>query len=129
MNALSGSFQSYPLAVNEKGPWSQYCSWLITVDQKYKIELNLTCKGTTSCNKKDSPFVLVRDGPDNDAPILRTFCGPYSENSVVQLLSSSNNLYIVSKSGSCGKNSECSLSFRAEYHVRNLTGQFKIVRL
>ncbi|CAB3996597.1 Hypothetical predicted protein, partial [Paramuricea clavata] len=114
---ISGSFRLHKAAVDEMDPRSQYCSWLITLAGKYIILLSFKELFIPSC--KDT-FLRIYDGSNNTAPLLGTYCGSNASTEVV-ILSSTNNLYIVSNSGSYERCAKKFFTFHAQYNATNST--------
>ncbi len=104
MTGPHGLFRSHPTAVNEMVRRSQYCSWLITLAEIYIVSLSLRRYISTN----------IYDGSNDTAPLLGTYCG---SNATIQVKhrSSTNNLYIVSNSGSYARNLKNKFAFQAEY--------------
>ena len=117
MTGPRGSFRSHPTAVGEMDPHSQYCSWLITLAESYVVSLSFYELTISSCN--DS-FLRIYDGLDDTAPLLGTYCGS-NATTQVKYTSSTNNLYIVSNSGSYARNPGNIFSFLAQYNAVNFT--------
>ncbi len=117
MTGPRGSFRSHPTAVIEMEPHSQYCSWLITLAELYVVSLSFNELTISSCN--DS-FLRIYDGLNDAAPLLGTYCGS-NATTQVKHTSSTNNLYIVSNSGSYGRNPGNIFSFLAQYNAVNFT--------
>jgi hypothetical protein len=121
MTCPSGSFRSHKAAVNEMDPRSQYCSWLITLAETYIVSLSFKELTIPSCN---DTFLRIYDGSNNTAPLLGTYCGSNASTEVV-VSSSTNNLYIVSNSGSYARNPKNTFSFYAQYEAKNLAGWYR----
>ncbi len=111
------SFRSSPTAVGEMDPRSQYCSWLITLAETYVVSLSFRELNIPSC---DDTFLRIYDGLNDTAPLLGTYCGS-NATTQVNHTSSTNNLYIVSNSGSYGRNPKNIFSFLALYNAVNFT--------
>ena len=121
MTCPSGSFRSHKAAVSEMDPRSQYCSWLITLAETYNVSLSFKELTIPSCN---DTFLRIYDGSNNTAPLLGTYCGSNASTEVV-VSSSTNNLYIVSNSGSYARNPKNTFSFYAQYQAKNLAGWYR----
>ena len=117
MTGPRGSFKSHPTAVDEMDPHSQYCSWLITLAESYVVSLSFYELTISSCN--DS-FLRIYDGLNDAAPLLGTYCGS-NVTTQVNHTSSTNNLYIVSNSGSYARNPKNIFSFLAQYNAVNFS--------
>ena len=111
MTGPHGLFRSHPTAVNEMDRRSQYCSWLITLAEIYIVSLNFKELTIPICG---DTFLRIYDGSNDTAPLLGTYCG---SNATIQVKhrSSTNNLYIVSNSGSYARNLKSKFAFQAEY--------------
>ena len=120
MTVPSGSFRSHKAAVSEMDPRSQYCSWLITLAETYIISLTFKELTIPSC---DDTFLRISDGSNNTAPWLATYCGSNASTEIV-VLSSRNNLYIVSNSGSYARSAKNIFTFHAQYNATNSTGWY-----
>ena len=96
---------------------SQYCSWLITIAETYIVSLNFKELTISDC---DDTFLRIYDGSNDTAPLLGTYCGS-NASTEVEISSSSNNLYIVSNSGSYA-NLKRILNFYAQYKAEHLAG-------
>ena len=111
MTGLHGSFRSHQTTISEMD--SQYCSWLITLAsaETYIVSLSFRELTIPSC---DGTFLRIYDGSNDTAMLLGTYCG---SNATTQLkvVSSTNNLYIVSNSGSYENPKKC--SFHAQYNA------------
>jgi hypothetical protein len=101
-------------------PRSQYCSWLITLAETYIVSLSFKELIIPSC--KDT-FLRIYDGSNNTAPLLGTYCGSNANTELV-VLSSTNNLYIVSNSGSYERSAKNIFTFHAQYNATNSTGWY-----
>ncbi len=117
MTDSRGSFRSHPAAVSEMDPHSQYCSWLITLAESYVVSLSFYELTISSCN--DS-FLRIYDGLNDAARLLGTYCGS-NATTQVKHTSFTNNLYIVSNSGSYGRNPGDIFSFVAQYNAVNFS--------
>ncbi|CAB4039854.1 Hypothetical predicted protein, partial [Paramuricea clavata] len=117
MTGPSGSFRSHKAAVSEMDPRSQYCSWLITLSEIYNVSLSFKDLTIPSCN---DTFLRIYDGSNDAAPLLGTYCGSNASTEVV-ILSSTNNLYIVSNSGNYARSPKNTFIFHAQYNAENLT--------
>ena len=119
MTGRSGSFRSHKAAVSEMDPRSQYCSWLITLAEKYIISLSFKEMTIPSCN---DTFLRIYDGSTAAAPLLGTYCGSNASAELVDISSFTNSLYIVSNSGSYGRSAKN--TFYAQYNVENSRGWY-----
>ncbi|CAB4045581.1 cubilin, partial [Paramuricea clavata] len=116
MTGSSGSFRSHKTAVSEMNPHSQYCSWLISLAETYNVLLSFKELTIPNCN---DTFLRIYDGSNGTAPLLGTYCGSNASTKVV-VLSSTNNLYIVSNSGSYERSAKNISTFHAQYQAKNL---------
>jgi hypothetical protein len=123
MTGPSGSFRSHKAAVSEMDPRSQYCSWLITLAEKYNVSLSFKELTIPSCS---DTFLRIYDGSNGTAPLLGTYCGSIARAESLDISSSTNSLYIVSNSGSYRRNPKSILSFRAQYNAENLRGWYVV---
>ncbi|CAB3988260.1 Hypothetical predicted protein [Paramuricea clavata] len=118
MTGPSESFTSHEAAVSEVDPRSQYCSWLITIAESC-ISLSFEELTIPSCN---DTFLEIYDGSNDTAPLLGTYCGSNASAELVDISSSTNSLFIVSNSGSYGRNPKSTFSFKAQYNAEHLAG-------
>ena len=119
LSGPGGSFRSYQAAESDMDPRSQYCSWLITIAKSYFVSLSFKELTIPSC---DDTFLKIFDGSNDTAPLLGTYCST-NASTKIEILSSTNNLFIVSNSGSYARNPKSVFSFHAEYDAAmHLTG-------
>ena len=110
MTGRKGSFAS-PKFLPGHYPSFQYCSWLVTVSESLVVSLDFTHLSVPDCEEN---FVKIYDGVNDAAPILATYCG-LNASSRRTVMSTSNNVFVVLKSGNNSKSPDTLLRFQAEY--------------
>ena len=116
----SGSFLSRSREVHEMQPNSQYCSWLITVAESFKVLLSFEELIVPNCQDK---FLTIYDGTNDTAPLRGKFCGTNASKSI-EILSSTNSLFLVANSGSYVTDPKSVFSFHAHYNAEHSTGWY-----
>ncbi|XP_046842956.1 cubilin-like isoform X2 [Xenia sp. Carnegie-2017] len=107
----NGSISSHDPAQNVSDPHSQHCSWLITVPETFVISLKFLILNIPQCN---DTFLYIYNGPNDTSPLLGKYCGK-NATAGMEILSSTNHLFIVGDSGSYGSHPKSVFSFRAHY--------------
>ena len=94
-------------------PHSQYCSWSITVAETHIVSLKFKKLIIPFCG---DTFLKIYDGLNTKASLLGIFCGANASREV-NISSTTNNVYVMSNSGSFGyrRNPRIHFSFVAEY--------------
>ena len=69
----------------------------------------------------DDTFLKIFDGLNDTAPLLGTYCGT-NASTEIDILSSTNNLFIMSNSGPYERSPKSIFSFHAQYNAEHITG-------
>ena len=117
MTGPGGSFSSHPRGVHEIQPHSQYCSWLITVAESFKVLLSFKELIVPNCQYK---FLTIYDGSNDTTPLRGRFCGTNASKSI-EILSSANSLFLVA---SYVTDPKSVFSFHAHYNAEHSTGWY-----
>ena len=118
LSGPGGSFRSYKAAESDMDPRSQYCSWLITIAKSYVVSLKFQELTIPSCA---DTFLKIFDGSNDTASLLGTYCGT-NASTEIEILSSKNNVFIVSNSGRYARYPKSIFSFHAQYNAEHMTG-------
>ncbi|XP_028399914.1 uncharacterized protein LOC114523247 [Dendronephthya gigantea] len=94
--------------ITEMNPYSQYCSWVITIPATSVVSLTFSEMTIPSC---DDTFLRIYDGTNGKAPLLGSYCGS-NASTQIEITSSTNSLYFVANSEINGRSEDDDIFLR-----------------